>query len=66
MAGYGVAKGALNSGKLLAGVVPKLGNGLALGMAGASGAMSGMFAGKDKNNIPNKEMIQILKSKIKL
>ena len=55
MAGYGVAKGALNSGKLLAGVVPKLGNGLALGMAGASGAMSGMFAGKDKNNIPNKE-----------
>ena len=55
MAGYGVTKGALNSGKLLAGVVPKLGNGLALGMAGASGAMSGMFAGKDKNNIPNKE-----------
>lgn len=55
MAGYGVAKGTLNSGKLLAGVVPKLGNGFALGMAGVSGAMSGMFAGKDKNNIPNKE-----------
>ena len=55
MAGYGVAKGALNSGKLLAGLVPKLGNGFALGMAGVGGAMSGMFEGKDKNNIPNKE-----------
>lgn len=55
MAGYGVVKGALNSGKLLAGGMSKLGNGLALGMAGASGAMSGMFVGKDKNNIPNKE-----------
>ena len=55
MAGYGVARGALNSGKLLAGLVPKLGNGFALGMAGVGGAMSGMFEGKDKNNIPNKE-----------
>lgn len=55
MPGYGVAKGALNSGKLLAGLVPKLGNGFALGMAGVGGAMSGMFEGKDKNNIPNKE-----------
>ena len=55
MAGYGVAKGALNSGKLLAGLLPRLGNGFALGMAGVGGAMSGMFDGKDKNNIPNKE-----------
>ena len=54
MAGYGLAKGALNSGKLLSGGISKLGNGLALGMAGASGAMSGMFEGKDKNNISNK------------
>ena len=65
MAGYGVAKGALNSGKLFAGLAPKLGNGFALGMAGVSGAMSGMFAGKDKNNTPNKENASDIKNKDK-
>ena len=65
MAGYGVAKGALNSGKLFAGLVPKLGNGFALGMAGVSGAMSGMFAGKDKNNTPNKENASDIKNQDK-
>ena len=55
MAGYGVAKGALNTGKLLTSGMSKLGNGLALGMAGTGGAISGMFGDKEKDNIPNKE-----------
>ncbi len=53
MAGYGGAKGALNGGKAIASGMSKLGNGLALGMAGTGGAISGMFGGKGKNNIPN-------------
>lgn len=65
MAGYGVAKGALNSGKLLAGLLPRLGNGFALSMAGVGGAMSGMFDGKDKNNIPNKEIDSDIKKQDK-
>jgi len=56
MAGYGLAKGALNSGKALvssgkalASGMSKLGNGLSLGMAGTGGAIAGMFGNKDKN-----------------
>lgn len=66
MAGYGLAKGALNSGKALvssgkalASGMSKLGNGLSLGMAGTGGAIAGMFGNKDKNkqglDSPNNE-----------